>query len=58
VNAFELVTQHGILSLKATRRADPRRYTAAIFLANQGGPVRVDYRYAIMHDKFNGETVE
>ena len=28
------------------------RYTAATFLTNQGVPVRVDYRYAIMHDKF------
>jgi phosphatidylserine/phosphatidylglycerophosphate/cardiolipin synthase-like enzyme len=37
------------------------RYTAATFPANQGVPVRVDYRYAIMHDKFiivDGETVE
>jgi hypothetical protein len=37
------------------------RYTAATYLANQGVPVRVDYRYAIMHDKFivvDGETVE
>lgn len=37
------------------------RYSAATFLANQGVPVRVDYRYAIMHDKFvvvDGETVE
>jgi phosphatidylserine/phosphatidylglycerophosphate/cardiolipin synthase-like enzyme len=37
------------------------RYTAATFLANQGVPVRADYRYAIMHDKFivvDGETVE
>src|ERR1700722_12866484 len=37
------------------------RYTAATFLANQGVPVRVDYRYAIMHDKFivmDGETLE
>ncbi|HEX3747554.1 MAG TPA: phospholipase D family protein [Bryobacteraceae bacterium] len=37
------------------------RYTASSFLANQGVPVRVDYRYAIMHDKFvvvDGETVE
>jgi phosphatidylserine/phosphatidylglycerophosphate/cardiolipin synthase-like enzyme len=37
------------------------RYTAATFLANQGVPMRVDYRYAIMHDKFiivDGETVE
>ena len=28
------------------------RYTAATFLADQGVPVRVDSRYAIMHDKF------
>lgn len=37
------------------------RYTAATFLANAGVPVRVDYRYAIMHDKFivvDGETIE
>ena len=37
------------------------RYTAATFLANQAVPVRVDYEYAIMHDKFivvDGETVE
>ena len=37
------------------------RYTAATFLANQGVPVRVDYRYSIMHDKFlvvDGVTVE
>ena len=37
------------------------RYTAATFLANQSVPVRVDYRYAIMHDKFivvDGQTVE
>ena len=37
------------------------RYTKVTFLANQHVPVRVDYRYAIMHDKFivvDGETVE
>jgi len=37
------------------------RYTGATFLANQGVPVRVDYRYTIMHDKFmviDGVTVE
>jgi phosphatidylserine/phosphatidylglycerophosphate/cardiolipin synthase-like enzyme len=37
------------------------RYTAATFLANQHVPVRVDFRYAIMHNKFivvDGETVE
>jgi phosphatidylserine/phosphatidylglycerophosphate/cardiolipin synthase-like enzyme len=37
------------------------RYTAVTFLANQGIPVRTDYQYAIMHDKFivvDGQTVE
>jgi phosphatidylserine/phosphatidylglycerophosphate/cardiolipin synthase-like enzyme len=37
------------------------RYTVATFLANQGVPVRVDYRYTILHDKFivaDGATVE
>jgi phosphatidylserine/phosphatidylglycerophosphate/cardiolipin synthase-like enzyme len=37
------------------------RYTVATYLANQGISVRVDYRYAIMHDKFivvDGDTVE
>jgi len=37
------------------------RYTAATFIANAGLTVRVDYRYAIMHDKFivvDGQTVE
>jgi phosphatidylserine/phosphatidylglycerophosphate/cardiolipin synthase-like enzyme len=36
-------------------------YTAATFLANDGVPVRVDYQYAIMHDKFivvDGQEVE
>ena len=37
------------------------QYTAATFLANLGVPVRVDYQYAIMHNKFivvDGETVQ
>jgi phosphatidylserine/phosphatidylglycerophosphate/cardiolipin synthase-like enzyme len=37
------------------------RYTAATVLANMGVPVRVDYNYAIMHDKFvvvDGQVVE
>ncbi len=37
------------------------RYTAATFLANQGVSVRLDYQYAIMHNKFvvaDGDTVE
>jgi PLD-like domain len=36
-------------------------YPSATFLAKQGVPVRVDYRYAVMHDKFivvDGEVVE
>ena len=28
------------------------KYTSATFLANVGIPTRIDYRYAIMHDKF------
>lgn len=37
------------------------RYTAATFLTNEHVPVRVDYHYAIMPNKFivvDGETVE
>ncbi|KZC32658.1 endonuclease [Rhodanobacter sp. FW510-R10] len=37
------------------------RYTSATFLANMGIPVRVDSRYAIMHNKFmvvDGHTVQ
>ena len=36
-------------------------YPSATFLAKQGVPVRVDYRYAVMHDKFivvDGDVVE
>ena len=37
------------------------RYSSAHFLANVGIPVRIDYRYAIMHNKFivvDDEAVE
>lgn len=37
------------------------RYSGATFLANAGVPVRIDSRYAIMHNKFlviDGQTVE
>ena len=37
------------------------RYPEGLSLANQGIPVRLDYRYAIMHDKvlvIAGQTVE
>jgi phosphatidylserine/phosphatidylglycerophosphate/cardiolipin synthase-like enzyme len=37
------------------------RYTSATFLADVGVPTRIDYQYAIMHNKFvvvDGQTVE
>ena len=37
------------------------KYTSATFLANEGMPTRIDYQYAIMHNKFmvvDGVTVE
>jgi phosphatidylserine/phosphatidylglycerophosphate/cardiolipin synthase-like enzyme len=37
------------------------KYTSATFLANIGIPTRVDYKYAIMHNKFiiiDGRNVE
>lgn len=37
------------------------RYSSATFLSNMGIPVRIDSRYAIMHNKFmviDGKTVE
>lgn len=40
---------------------ETERYTSATFLANMGVPVRVDTRYAIMHNKFmviDGQTVQ
>jgi len=40
---------------------DTARYTSATFLANEGIPTRIDYEYAIMHNKFivvDGMTVE
>jgi phosphatidylserine/phosphatidylglycerophosphate/cardiolipin synthase-like enzyme len=45
----------------ADRSNATARYTAATFLATQGVPVRLDYRYSIMHDKFlivDGQTLE
>lgn len=54
--------RHGIdVKVVVDKSNATARYTAATFLANQGVPVRVDYRYAIMHDKFlvvDDETVE
>ncbi|WP_337052049.1 phospholipase D-like domain-containing protein [Serratia fonticola] len=45
----------------ADEKANNDRYTAVTFLANQDVPVRLDSRYAIMHNKFmviDGSTVE
>jgi phosphatidylserine/phosphatidylglycerophosphate/cardiolipin synthase-like enzyme len=54
--------RHGIdVDVVVDKSQATARYTAATFLANQGVPIRVDYRYAIMHDKFvvvDGETAE
>ncbi|WP_240153412.1 phospholipase D-like domain-containing protein [Erwinia amylovora] len=45
----------------ADEKANNDKYTAVTFLANQGIPVRLDARYAIMHHKFmvvDGDTVQ
>jgi phosphatidylserine/phosphatidylglycerophosphate/cardiolipin synthase-like enzyme len=45
----------------AERSNATARYTTATFLANQGVPVRLDYRISVMHDKFlivDGRTLE
>ena len=43
------------------KSSETGRYSGATFLAHAGIPVRIDRRYAIMHDKFlviDGTTVE
>lgn len=45
----------------ADEKGNAGKYTAVTFLANQGVPVRVNGRYAIMHNKFmvvDGNTVQ
>lgn len=45
----------------ADAKANSDRYTAVTFLANQGVPVRLNGRYAIMHNKFmvvDGDIVQ
>lgn len=45
----------------ADEKANNDRYTAVTFLANQSVPVRLNARYAIMHNKFmvvDGDTVQ
>ena len=54
--------KHGIdVEVVADKSNMTARYTTATFLANQEVPVKVDYQYAIMHDKFivvDGTIVE
>ncbi|MGV3346419.1 phospholipase D family protein [Enterobacteriaceae bacterium LUAb1] len=40
------------VQLVADKKANSKKYTAVTFLANQGVPVRLNDRYAIMHNKF------
>lgn len=45
----------------ADEKSNNGKYTAVTFLANQGVPVRLNGRYAIMHNKFmvvDGNTVQ
>lgn len=45
----------------ADEKANDGKYSAVTFLANQGVPVRLNGRYAIMHNKFmviDGQAVE
>lgn len=45
----------------ADEKGNAGKYTAVTFLANQGVPVRVNGRYAIMHNKFmvvDGDAVQ
>lgn len=45
----------------ADEKSNIGKYTAVTFLANQGVPVRLNGRYAIMHNKFmvvDGDTVQ
>lgn len=45
----------------ADEKSNTGKYTAVTFLANQGVPVRLNGRYAIMHNKFmvvDGDTVQ
>lgn len=45
----------------ADEKGNTGKYTAVTFLANQGVPVRLNGRYAIMHNKFmvvDGDTVQ
>ena len=58
VEAHKRGVQVGVVLDKSQRT---ERYSSATFLANMGVPVRIDSRYAIMHNKFmviDGKTVE
>jgi len=60
--ALAAASKHGVdVRVVVDKSNATARYTEVTFLANQGVPVRFDYRYAIMHDKFivvDGATVE
>ncbi|HEU5047356.1 MAG TPA: phospholipase D family protein [Rickettsiales bacterium] len=45
--------KHGIdVEVVVDKSQAKAKYTSATFLANVGIPVRIDYKYAIMHNKF------
>jgi phosphatidylserine/phosphatidylglycerophosphate/cardiolipin synthase-like enzyme len=45
--------KHGIdVKVVVDKSQAKEKYSSATFLANVGIPVRVDYKYAIMHNKF------
>ncbi|WP_337049918.1 phospholipase D family protein [Serratia fonticola] len=51
--ALVATTKRGVaVRVVADEKANNDRYTAVTFLANQDVPVRLDARYAIMHNKF------
>lgn len=72
VEAYSFTSKEISLALAAAQKRGVRvrlvadkkansRYSAVTFLANQGVPVRLDDRYAIMHDKVmlvDGQTLE
>ncbi|MFV7529097.1 phospholipase D family protein [Enterobacter mori] len=60
--AFAAAKNRGVaVRVVADEKSNNGKYTAVTFLANQGVPVRLNGRYAIMHNKFivvDGNTVQ
>ena len=60
--ALVAAKQRGVdVEVVADEKANDGKYSAVTFLANQGVPVRLNGRYAIMHNKFmviDGQAVE